>query len=190
MSRTRRRSRAANSARSPLVANDQAVRTAEAIVCRAWAEELLRQRDHEESAVNAALAACDIARQRLSAAQRDGDPRKISLAHAALEHALETGRTSMLARDRGRQTLSADLDLPARTTRERMISALVRQLEHDGPVITAGPLQAPDPEAGQALPDPPEPPGVAGPERERRVPVPRWLGRLLLMRRAASLEQP
>ena len=65
------------------------MRAAELIVGRAWAEELLRRHGCMAFALDAAREACQDARDRLAAAQRSGDPRRINLAHDALEYAIE-----------------------------------------------------------------------------------------------------
>jgi hypothetical protein len=87
--RNRRRDRPARQAEPSPTAQEQAVRDAEAIVCLAWAKELLHQNDRTAIALDAARRECQAARERLAAAQHGGDPRRISLAHAMLEDALE-----------------------------------------------------------------------------------------------------
>lgn len=176
-----RRARSADGAALPPIAHERAVDTAEAVVRRAWAEELLGQRDHVEFAVHAAQEEREAAYRGVAAAQRDGDPRKISAAHVALERALHVVRISTLERDRVRQTLSAELDLLARVAEERMIPAPVPPLEQDGSVITADSREAPGFRGGQVRSD------VEAAQREGRAP--RWFGRLH-MRRAAGLERP
>jgi len=178
MLRAWRRARLAQEATSAPVTAQRAVTTAEAVVRRAWAEELLRRRDHAEFSVHAAQEEREAACRRLVAAQRDGDPSRISLAHAALERALHVARASELARDLARHTLSAQLDLLARVAKERMVPAPVLPLEQDGSVISAARRETPAPRAGQV-------PSEAGaPGR-----APRWFRRLL-PRRAIGLEQP
>jgi hypothetical protein len=177
----RRRAHVEHRAPSPLTADEQALRTAESIVLQAWAEELLRRRDHAEFAVDDALEDCDAARWRLEVARRGGDQREIGRALAALECAVQAGRASMLARDQVYRALRVELDLLTRTTRERMVKALVRQLEHDRPAINAACLETPSLPSGQLGSD------VAAAQRERRAL--RWRGRLL-PHRAAGLEQP
>jgi hypothetical protein len=172
----RRRTHVERCPTSPSTADEQAVRAAESVVRQAWAEELLRRRDHAEFAVDDALEDCDAARWRLDAARRDGDPREISRSLAALERAVQAGHASMLARDQVRQTLCAELDLLTRTTRERMVAALVRQLEHDRPAVNAALLETPSPSSGQLGSD------VAPAQREQRAP--RWRGRPLPHRAA------
>ena len=170
MFRPWRRTRAGHGAPSPLVADNQAVRTAEAIVCRAWALELLRRRDQLEFEVSAAYEDCAAADRRLTAAQRDGDPRKIELAHAALERALAAARASTLTRDRALPELRAQVDRLNHVTRERMVWALLRRLELDGPKTTTAPPEVLDPRTTRVGTE-------LATRRERRIP--RWLGRLL-----------
>jgi hypothetical protein len=70
----RRRSHLGHRAASPATAVEHAVRTAESVVRRAWAEELLGRRDHAEFAVDDALEECDAARWLLDVARRGEDP--------------------------------------------------------------------------------------------------------------------
>lgn len=169
----RRRARAAQGAQSLLIAHERAVGVAEAVVRRAWAEELLRRSDHADFAVRAARQGREAAYGRLAAAQLDGDPRKISLAHAWLERALDAERTSALDRIRVRQTLSAELDLLARVARERSAPAQATELEQHESVITAEPREMER--------------DVQVPQRERRVE--RWLARWRMWH-SAGCEQP
>ena len=64
------------------------MRDAEAIVCLAWAEELLDRRGASALALDAAREGCRAASDRLAMARRCGDPGRISLAHVMLEDAL------------------------------------------------------------------------------------------------------
>jgi hypothetical protein len=130
----RRRARTARDQGSPLVAAEQVVRTAEAIVGRAWAEHLIRRRGELDWAVKAAYETSEAAYQRLATAQRGRDPRKISLAQAALERALEAGRASAAERDRTMATLREHLDALRDTTDKRMRAA-TRGHEHRESVI-------------------------------------------------------
>jgi hypothetical protein len=182
MFRAWRRARIADRATSAApVAQERVVGTAEAVVRRAWAEELLRRRDRAEFSVHAAQEDCEAAYRCLAGAQRDGDPGRIGLAHAALERALHVVHVSTLDRDRVRQALGAELDLLARVARERVVPAPVAQLEQNRSVITAARRAALGPMAGRLRSDA----EAAG--RERRVP--RWFGRLSL-RRTVAVEQP
>jgi hypothetical protein len=106
-----RRARGARNAQASPAADEQAVLSAEMIVNRAWAEELLRQHDVSGVAVDAARAACQAVSDRLVVAQRYGDPRQISSAHAALERAVEVHRASEATREQVRQALEAALDV-------------------------------------------------------------------------------
>jgi transposase InsO family protein len=105
-----RRERAPRSARLALAAGEQVVHAAEAIVGRAWAEDLLRDCDRMDRAVNAAREQYEAACLRLFAAQRCGDPGEISVAHVMVERAIDACRTGEVARERGRQALQAALD--------------------------------------------------------------------------------
>jgi hypothetical protein len=108
----RRGGRAAHSPTPvPAQAAGHAVRDAEQFVRGAWERELLRQRDHMQFALHAAYQDRDTAYACVAEAQRDGDPRKIAAAHAALETALDTARRSAAACDQLRRTLRAERDL-------------------------------------------------------------------------------
>lgn len=133
MVRGRRRLRAARSADPSLAAGEAAVRDAEAIVCTAWAGELLRQNDSAAIALHAARKERQRASERLVAAQRFGDPRRISVAHAMLEDALEVHRASEVASERVRRALEAVLDALARSRKE-YVSAAARQVRDRRPV--------------------------------------------------------
>jgi len=114
-----------------LTADDRAVRGAEEIVRRAWARELLRQCDDAEFAVRMAEDVADDAYRYLSSAQRDGDPRKIAAAHAALERAIEATRESAEAYAQVRRTLRAELNLLTQSTRDHAVPGLVYQIGRD-----------------------------------------------------------
>jgi hypothetical protein len=131
-----RRLRTVRTVQSPapaLIADVQAVRTAEAIVCRAWAEELLRRRDSMEAAVISAHESCEATYVLLRAALRDGDPRTIGLAQTAFERALELLRRSELARDHVHHSVQAELDVLAQSTRLRTAAAAARRHEGERP---------------------------------------------------------
>lgn len=81
------------------------MRDAEAIVCLAWAEELLDRRDVTALALDTARQGCQAASDRLAMAQRCGDPGRISLAHVMLEDALGAHRASEVAGDQVRRAL-------------------------------------------------------------------------------------
>lgn len=141
MARRRRRVRAVRSADSSPAAGEQAVRDAEAIVCMAWAKELLRQNDSTAIALHAARQERRNAIERLVAAQRYGDAGRISAAHAMLDDALEVHCASQAASERVRRALEAVLDALARSRKE-YISAAARQV-CDGPVPAAAATATP-----------------------------------------------
>jgi hypothetical protein len=157
------------------------VRDAEEIVRRAWGQELFRQRDHMEFALHAAGEDRDTAYRCLAAAQRDGDPRKISAAHIALEQALEAIRKSSVACDRLRPALRAELGLLARAAKEHAVVSLVCQVEQGGSALTGQPLE---PRGGPARSGRP----VRAPQRPWGR-FPRWLRRVV-MGYPAGLGQP
>jgi hypothetical protein len=119
----RRRARAAQSATPSPSTDELAVYAAEAIVGRAWADQLLRYFDRMDGAFHAARLQCEAAAGCLVVAQRCGDPGEISLAHAALERALDACRASEAAREQGRQALQAALEALVRMDGERAGSA-------------------------------------------------------------------
>ena len=147
--RARRGSRAADGTAALSAAAGQIVRDAEEIARQAWAYELLRRQAHLVFARSAASDDRDTALDRLAAAQRDGDPRKISEAHIAVEQALEAVRQSSLACDRLRLTLRAASDSQARAAKARAVASLARQLERGGPVFAASRERAPGEAAGK-----------------------------------------
>lgn len=118
------------------------MRDAEAIVCLAWAEELLRQNERTAIALNAARQEYQAASDRLVAAQHCGDPRRISAAHAALEDALEVHRAREAASEQVRRALGTVLNTLART-RKAYISA-ARHVQ-DEPRIDTPSTATPDP---------------------------------------------
>ena len=152
----RRRARAAQaqSAAPRLSAGDQAVYAAEAIVGRAWAEQLLRYCDYRDCAFDAACEQYEAACARLTAAQRCGDPSEISVAHAALQRALDACRTSECAREQARQALQTALDALARTTGQQRMDATgagrVGSADESGaPVFAPAPADTPGPSTPQ-----------------------------------------
>jgi hypothetical protein len=182
MFRGRRGSRTADGmAALSVVAAGQIVWDAEGTVRQAWAHELLRQQSHLEFARSAASQDRDTALECLAAAQRDGEPRKISAAHAVVEQALEAVRQSSLACDRIRRSLRVELDLQARAAKERAVASLVRQLALDGSVIAASREQQPRSEAGET--------GSVSTVRGSGRRSSRWPFRLLVARRTAGLWQ-
>jgi hypothetical protein len=125
-----------------MTADELAVHVAEAVVCQAWSQELTRRHDHAAFTVRVAEETCETARRRLDAAYDDSDPRRISLAHAHLERALNILRESEAACEQIRAAVLAELRLLARTTGQRVLAELVDQWEAETP---APPLQCPDP---------------------------------------------
>lgn len=132
MVRDRRRARAARRADPSLTAQEHAVRDAEAIVCLAWAEELLHQNDRMALALDTARQECQAASDRLVAAQHCGDPRQIGMAHAMLEDALAVRHTGEVASERVRQALEAVLDSLARTRKGLRVAATARHAPGGG----------------------------------------------------------
>jgi len=108
--------------------SSDAVRDAEAIVCLAWATELLHRRDFTALALDTARQECQAASDRLVVAQRCGDPRQISLAHAMLEDALGAHRTVEVTGDRVHRALETVLGSLVHTRRAYLIAAGTRQL--------------------------------------------------------------
>jgi hypothetical protein len=148
----RRRARAAQaqSAAPCLSAGDQVVYAAEAIVRRAWAERLLRYCDHLDCAFAAACEQYEAACVRLAAAQRGGGPSEISVAHAALQRALDACRAGESAREQGRRALQTALDALAHTTGQQRVDAAragrVESADESGdPVLAPSSADTPGP---------------------------------------------
>jgi hypothetical protein len=141
----RRRARAAQtqSAVPSLPAGEQAVHDAEAIVGRAWAEQLLRYYDRMDCAFNAAREQYEAACVSLVAAQRARDPSEISVAHAALQSALDACRLSEAARERGREALQRALDALTRASVQDAVSATASRVRGDGPMPTTASAATP-----------------------------------------------
>lgn len=153
------------------------MRDAEAIVCLAWAEELLRRNDCAALALDAARQECQAASDRLGAAQRYGDPRKIILAHGMLEDALEVHRASEAASVQVHRALETVLDSLARAKKE-YIAAAARQVHGGEPEPATAPAATPDPTLQLVLP------GGGRPQTVRRA---LWrVGRLLARRTPGS----
>lgn len=102
--------------RSSPSADEQAVHAAEAIVGRAWVEQLLRYHDRMRIALDAAGETCQAAVDRLCAEQRGGDPGRISTAHAVLEHAIAAHHAIEAASRQAHEALQAALDALAAST--------------------------------------------------------------------------
>jgi hypothetical protein len=128
---------------APPGSKDQVVRAAETIVGRAWATELLRRHDAALFAVNAAYEDCEAAYRLLTAAQRAGDPRRISLAHAAWEQALKVRGDSTAVSDRTHRIIRRELASLARAGRVGPVPALVRGPERGRAASTAAPRGGP-----------------------------------------------
>jgi hypothetical protein len=171
-------------AAAPLTADELVVRVAEAVVGQAWAVELTWRHDKAADDLHAAEALCEAARQRVEAAQRTGDPRRISLAHAHLERALVILRESDVACDQIHTAVNTELRLLARTTGQRALAELVDQWEAE---TLAPQLQSPDPLAAAAEQAPDEVPRRRSWRRLWRVPG-RLLG--LFAGRTTLLQQP
>ena len=137
MARSRRRTRAGQRVASSRSADELAVQAAEAIVGRAWAEQLLRYYNRMDNAFHAARERCETAAGTLVTAQRYGDPSEISLAHAALEQALEACRASEAAREQGRQALQTALEALVRMDEARADSAQAAHPADGDPAPTA-----------------------------------------------------
>jgi hypothetical protein len=116
-----RRGRFARRTDSSLIAQ-QAVRDAEAVVCLAWAEELLRRHDCTAVAADAARQEYQAASDRFAAARHCGDPGRISLAHAMLQDAMEVHHAGEVASDRVRRDLEAVLGALARTRKAYLVA--------------------------------------------------------------------
>jgi uncharacterized membrane protein YccC len=97
----------------------ESIREAEQIVCQVWESVLLERGGRMESAVLAAHTNCHTAYGLLAEAQRGGDPGEMSAASANLHEALDVARRSVLAAERVRETLSAELDLLTRASEQR-----------------------------------------------------------------------
>jgi len=148
--RGRRRARDAQSAAPSPTAGELAVHAAEAIVGRAWAEQLLRYYDRMDYAFNAARLQCEAAAGCLVVAQRYGDPGEINIAHAALERTLAACRTSEAAREQAHQALQAALDALARRGGDRADSAGAGRPQDGDPVSAITSAVMPGPSIQQA----------------------------------------
>jgi hypothetical protein len=149
---SRRRARAARSATPSPSTDELAVYAAEAIVGRAWADQLLRYFDRMDSAFHDARLQCEAAAGCLVVAQRYGDPGEISLAHAELERALNACRASEAAREQGRQALQAALEALVRMDGERAGSAQEARSADGDPLSAAARALTSRPSIRLALP--------------------------------------
>jgi hypothetical protein len=171
-----RRARAAREAMKQLVEKEMAVRGAEEIVRRAWARELLRRREHMEFDLRAACGDEDAARRHLVSAQRDGEPERIAAARTALECAIEAAQASARACDRTRRKLRDELDVLEHATRDRTLSRLVRQMEHERSTSVTRGLDGSGTRAPRT--------GSAAATLRSRLRLPRTLRRLAVRRAA------
>jgi hypothetical protein len=154
--------------RWPATPTDRVVRGAEQVVRRAWTLELLRHRDHGEFEVRAAYDDRDAAYERLAAALRDGDPRRISAAHLDLEAAWDEVRASSAAYEQIRRLLRAELDLLGSATRRCRAAVRIRPPKSGLPAPAAG--RASDPSLRDDQ--------LVRTRMSRRLRIFRWLGRL------------
>jgi hypothetical protein len=122
--RHRKTARAAHGPTLRPIAPDRAVRTAEAVLRRAWTLELARQRDSAEFTVRLERGNCEAAVTLLHRAQLDGDPAAVSAARESVLQALNSIRTAIATRDRIRRTQRKQLRLLAR--RPKRLSAAIR----------------------------------------------------------------
>ena len=180
--RGRRRERAPRNTPSSLSAGEHAVLDAETIVSHAWIEQLLRYQGRMELSLAAVLETCHGAGERLAEEQSQGDPRRISVAHAELEHAIEVHRAIEAASRQAGEVLQAALCALAAPTYEHADSATASRARDRGPAPGATGAVAPGPVRRRALPR------VGAPQAARRACE--LAGRLLtLARRARGREQ-
>lgn len=93
-----------------------AIAAAEEVVCAAWVQVLIECRDRAEAAAKAASVRCDDARRTLATALVERAPAAIASAHAGLEQALATARSTSRACDRANAGIALELDLLAPKT--------------------------------------------------------------------------
>lgn len=106
----------------PRTKPDRAVHAAEKLVRRAWALELARRCEREEYALQIERENCDAALALLVAAQRDGDPRQISVARTVASQARDAFRAVAAARDEARRTLHGELRLLTRKPKKLSVA--------------------------------------------------------------------
>ena len=109
--------------RAPRGLPEEAVHAAELLVRRAWALELARRFEREDFSLRIERESCDTALTLLAAAQRDGDPRRISAARAAAMQARDDVYAAAAARDQARRELRRELRVLTR--RPKKLSATV-----------------------------------------------------------------
>jgi hypothetical protein len=98
---------------SPSDLADHAVAAAEEVVCDAWVQMLVECRDQAEATMKAASVRCDDARRTLATALVERAPAGIASAHADLEQALATARSTSRACEQARAGIALELDLLA-----------------------------------------------------------------------------
>lgn len=98
----------------PRMKPDRTVHAAEELVRRAWALELARRCGREEYSLRIERENCDAALALLVAAQRDGDPRQISVARTVASLSRDAFHAALAARDQARRTLHGELRLLTR----------------------------------------------------------------------------
>lgn len=157
---------------------------AEAVVGRAWAEELVRRRGELDLAVGVAYEECDQAYRRLVAASRGRDPGQVDRARAALARSVAAGRACAAERDRAELLLRVQLEVLRRTTGDRLRAAAIRGRSPDPCTTNPARPQPPAPLDARATgsahhqplgqPDAPEPSVVADPVH---LPEPRAVTR-------------
>lgn len=112
---------------------DRAVHTAEKLVRRAWVLELERRCEREEFSLQIERENCDAALALLVAAQRDGDPRRISVARTVASQARDGFHAAAAARDQARRTLRGELRLLTRKPKKPSAAAKVRDRPQSPP---------------------------------------------------------
>lgn len=133
-----------------MTVQDQAVLAAEAAVFEARAEGLLRRYGVMALAMDTARQQRVAASERLLDADISGEPRGISIAHAALVAAMDVHRATEAESERVRRALEAALDSLARTRRENLVSVACRACDIGRP--GAASAAAPDPGFPSASP--------------------------------------
>ena len=118
---------------------------AEAIVHRAWQNQLRERRQEIEAALRRAETRCDTAQRSLTAAQRSGDPRQIATSHSDLEKALEAARKTTFAWDQVRHVLSVEAGLPATATPGSAVTAAIGWTDSVDSIVSARADRGPDP---------------------------------------------
>ncbi|MBS2536166.1 hypothetical protein KGQ20_25715 [Catenulispora sp. NF23] len=129
---------------------DQAVDEAEQIVCDAWVQLLVADRDQAHAAMLAAAAHCEAARSSLARILVGRAPNPIAVAHAALEEALAAGRQAARSYQQAQEGLMLELDLIAwRNIQRRMLACVARNGE---PAPQPAQIEQPRPRREQPVP--------------------------------------